>query len=141
MVAHPNVMDIRSKGERNVKKASKFEKIAARCWNLLNEGKPFTPIFVIGTMLLFHLLDGMTLEEGEKIFHSFLLTVPLFVLYYIYDYPLFLRNYLWIPYVIFLMISSFVPTTLLLLAVSLYFFLPFSFGEHYTIIYVLEQHG
>ena len=34
-----------------MKSASKFEKVAARCWNLLNEGKPFTPIFVVGTML------------------------------------------------------------------------------------------
>ena len=38
-----------------MKSASKFEKVAARCWNLLNEGKPFTPIFVVGTMLLFHM--------------------------------------------------------------------------------------
>ena len=38
-----------------MKSASKFEKVAARCWNLLNEGKPFTPIFVVGTMMLFHM--------------------------------------------------------------------------------------
>jgi hypothetical protein len=36
-----------------MKKASKFEKVAARCWNLLNEGKPFTPIFTTGVFLLF----------------------------------------------------------------------------------------
>lgn len=99
MVAYPDVMGIRSKGESSVKKASKIEKIAARCWNLLNEGKPFTPIFVVGTMLIFHLSDGVTLEETKRWFSSFLLTVPLFVLYYVYDYPLFLRNYLWVPYV------------------------------------------
>lgn len=122
MVAHPDVMGIRSKGGRSVKKASKFEKVAARCWNLLNEGKPFTPIFVIGTMLLFHLFDGITFEEGKQLWNSLLFTIPLFVLYYVYDYPLFLRNYLWVPYVVFLMIWSFVPTGLLLLAVSLYFF-------------------
>ena len=38
-----------------MKKASSFEKVAARCWNLLNEGKPFTPIFTIGTMLIYSL--------------------------------------------------------------------------------------
>ena len=38
-----------------MKKASGFEIIAARCWNLLNEGCPFTPIFVIGVYALYHL--------------------------------------------------------------------------------------
>ncbi len=38
-----------------MKSASKFEKVAARCWNLLNEGKPFTPIFVVGAMLFYHI--------------------------------------------------------------------------------------
>lgn len=101
-----------------MKQASAFEKFAARCWNLLNEGKPFTPIFTVGTMFVFHLfaiLDG-------KIYLSLLLTFPLFILYYLYDFPLFLRNYLWIPLVLYLILFQVISIPLLLLATSLYFF-------------------
>lgn len=105
-----------------MKKASKFEKVAARCWNLLNEGKPFTPIFVVGTMLLYHLPDVRNVHHVESLAISALLVLPLFVIYYIYDFPLFLRNYLWIPYIAFLIIWSFADVKLLFLAVGLYFF-------------------
>ncbi|WP_243291198.1 alkaline phosphatase family protein [Bacillus sp. FJAT-47783] len=101
-----------------MKQASSFEKVAARCWNLLNEGKPFTPIFTVGTMLLFHLQH----VTDWKLFLSFLLTMPIFVLYYIFDFPLFLRNYLWIPFVAYLVIFNVVSLPLLCLAVGLYFF-------------------
>ncbi|MBB5324628.1 hypothetical protein HNQ34_001725 [Anoxybacillus tepidamans] len=105
-----------------MKKASKFEKVAARCWNLLNEGKPFTPIFVIGTMLLYHLPDLGQPDYVKSFFLSFLFVLPLFMIYYIYDYPLFLRNYLWIPYIAFLIVWQFADVKLLLLAIGLYFF-------------------
>lgn len=105
-----------------MKKASTFEKIAARCWNLLNEGKPFTPIFVIGTMMLYHLPDIRNVHHLQLLLLSALVVLPLFVVYYVYDFPLFLRNYLWIPYVAFLIIWSFADAKLLLLAVGLYFF-------------------
>ena len=85
-----------------MKSASKFEKVAARCWNLLNEGKPFTPIFVVGTMLLFHMGALTDWDSALALFQSFLYVIPLFVLYYLYDFPLFLRNYLWIPFVVYL---------------------------------------
>jgi hypothetical protein len=105
-----------------MKKASKFEKVAARCWNLLNEGKPFTPIFVVGTMSLYHITDLWNLYHVEKLLFSFLFVLPLLVIYYIYDYPLFLRNYLWIPYVVFLIVWQFADPSLLMLSISLYFF-------------------
>ena len=85
-----------------MKSASKFEKVAARCWNLLNEGKPFTPIFVVGTMLLFHMGALTDWDSALAIFQSFLYVIPLLVLYYLFDFPLFLRNYLWIPFVVYL---------------------------------------
>ena len=37
-----------------MKPASKFEIAAARTWNVLNEGKPFHPIIVLGPLLLLH---------------------------------------------------------------------------------------
>ncbi|WP_203361553.1 alkaline phosphatase family protein [Bacillus sp. REN10] len=105
-----------------MKSASKFEKFAARCWNLLNEGKPFTPIFVVGTMLIYHLFDLGQAENVKALGIGFLLVLPLFILYFIYDFPLFLRNYLWMPFVAFLLMGGQVDFGLLALAFGLYFF-------------------
>lgn len=115
-----------------VKKASKFEKTAARCWNLLNEGKPFTPIFVTGTFLLFfigRIGDG---AFWPAFLGSFLFILPLFVLYYLYDFPLFLRNYLWLPFIAYLMLFKIFNLPLLLFAIGLYFFFTvFFWGTFY----------
>jgi hypothetical protein len=105
-----------------LKSASKFEKVAARCWNLLNEGKPFTPIFVVGTFLLFHLTDFATFGSLQELLWSFLMVIPLLVIYYVYDFPLFLRNYLWLPFVAFLIIWNDVSVLLLFFSAGLYFF-------------------
>lgn len=105
-----------------MKKASKFEKVAARCWNLLNEGKPFTPIFTIGTMILFQLIANHGQFNMGSFLIGFLLTLPLFVIYYLFDFPLFLRNYLWIPLIGFLLLGGNVTLSMWILAIALYFF-------------------
>jgi len=115
-----------------MKSASKFEKFAARCWNLLNEGKPFTPIFTVGTMLLFHLGDLDNTQRTMDFLLAFLTVIPLFVIYFIYDFPLFLRNYLWIPFVIFIITWPVLNISLLLFAAGLYFFFTvFFWGTFY----------
>lgn len=113
-----------------MKSASKFEKFAARSWNLLNEGKPFTPIFTVGTMVFFHLGD---FAAGISNFLLAALTVlPLFVLYFVFDFPLFLRNYLWIPFVVFIIVWPELNINLLLFAAGLYFFFTvFFWGTFY----------
>ncbi|TDL78833.1 alkaline phosphatase family protein [Peribacillus frigoritolerans] len=115
-----------------VKQASKFEKIAAWCWNLLNEGKPFTPIFSVGTFLLFHFY---LLGEGAfwpAFALSLIFIVPLLVIYYLYDFPLFLRNYLWIPIIVYLIMFEGANIGLLLFAAGLYFFFTvFFWGTFY----------
>ena len=80
-----------------MKKASAFEIIAARCWNLLNEGRPFTPIFVIGAYALYHLNQWSDSAFWVAFGLGLLVALPIFSLYFIFDYPLFLRNYLWFP--------------------------------------------
>jgi hypothetical protein len=105
-----------------VKSASKFEKVAARCWNLLNEGKPFTPIFTVGTMLLFHIGDFASLPFWLNFTISLAITLPLFILFFVYDFPLFLRNYLWVPIVVYLIIGWEWNLALSLLGIGLYFF-------------------
>ncbi|WP_153122943.1 alkaline phosphatase family protein [Peribacillus tepidiphilus] len=105
-----------------MKSASKFEKVAARCWNLLNEGKPFTPIFTVGTMLLFYIGSWGEASFWSNMGLSLLLTLPLFILFFIYDFPLFLRNYLWLPFVAYLLIWNDVSLPLLFFSIGLYFF-------------------
>jgi hypothetical protein len=105
-----------------VKKASKFEKVAARCWNLLNEGKPFTPIFVTGTMVLFYFTSLTDYSFLKAFLFSFVLVLPIFVIYNRFDYPLFLRNYLWIPLIAYLLIWKEVNLGLWATALGLYFF-------------------
>jgi hypothetical protein len=104
-----------------MKQASKFEKVAARCWNLLNEGKPFTPIFIVGTMILFQLSQWDNVN-WPALAIGFALTLPFLAIYFIYDFPLFLRNYLWIPFVVLLFIWNEMSVPLLLTAIGLYFF-------------------
>ncbi|WP_294751998.1 alkaline phosphatase family protein [uncultured Exiguobacterium sp.] len=86
-----------------MKSASRFEKVAARAWNLLNEGKPFTPIFTIGVFLTYVLWTQMPLAEASL---GFIVTLPLFILLWRYDFPLFLRNYLWIPVIVWLFLRG-----------------------------------
>jgi hypothetical protein len=107
---------------KRLKKASKFEKVAARCWNLLNEGKPFTPIFVTGTMVLFHLTNLKEVEFLKAFLIGFLFTLPFLIIFNRYDFPLFLRNYLWIPLIAYLLVFKEVNLGLWTLAIGLYFF-------------------
>lgn len=103
-----------------MKSASAFEKVAARCWNLLNEGKPFTPIFVVGTMLLYHLTDLFT--NGFSLAVGFIYVLPLFILFVYFDFPLLLRSYLWIPLVAFIILYDVHYLPLWFLALGLYYF-------------------
>lgn len=115
-----------------MKQASGFEKFAARCWNLLNEGKPFTPIFVTGTVLLFYISQWSSLTFWSSFLLGLGAVLPLLVLYYNYDYPLFLRNYLWIPLISYLLLFDFFSLSAAFLGISLYFFFTvFFWGTFY----------
>ncbi|MEI5905591.1 alkaline phosphatase family protein [Bacillus spongiae] len=115
-----------------MKSASKFEKVAARCWNLLNEGKPFTPIFVVGTMMMYLLVQGEIGTNWAPMLQSFFIVLPFFVLYYHYDFPLFLRNYLWIPLLVFLVAGGEFFIGISVFAIALYFFFTvFFWGTFY----------
>jgi hypothetical protein len=127
-------MAVEAKGRRAfaLKHASGFEIVAARCWNLLNEGKPFTPIFVAGTYLAYHIQDwgnpGFWLNTGV----GFLTVLPLLAIYYWFDFPLFLRNYLWIPLIGFLLLWETPDLRLWGFALGLYgFFTVFFWGTIY----------
>lgn len=115
-----------------MKQASTFEIIAARCWNLLNEGKPFTPIFAASVFLLYR--SNQWLDSGfwPSAGLSLLLILPLFALCYCFDFPLFLRNYLWFPLIAALLIWEPQHLSLYASAIGLYFFFTvFFWGTFY----------
>ncbi|HEX7056309.1 MAG TPA: alkaline phosphatase family protein [Bacilli bacterium] len=115
-----------------MKKASAFEKVAARCWNVLNEGKPFTPVFVVGTFLIYTLLQG----AGQISWPSFALAVvwslPVFAVYYAFDFPLHLRVFLWLPAALQIWMFPGADFALYALGLGLYiFFTVFFWGTIY----------
>ncbi|MBO7748680.1 alkaline phosphatase family protein [Paenibacillus sp. MWE-103] len=109
-----------------MKKASGFEIVAARCWNLLNEGKPFTPIFTVAVFALYHLGSWGDAGFWTRLGLGLLAALPLFALYFAYDFPLFLRNYLWLPLVAALVLWRDAPLHLGLYALGIGLFLFFT---------------
>ncbi len=102
------------------KSASRFEIVAARLWNVLNEGKPFTPVFVIGVLGLLslsHLTDGgYWLKAGIGL----AVLVPFFLLFYRFDFPLKLRITLWVFLAAFLAVFRFVDLTAVAVVLGIY---------------------
>ena len=102
------------------KAASRFEVVAARLWNVLNEGKPFTPVFVVGVLALLsipHLTDAAYWPKAGIALAALL---PLFLLFYRFDFPLRLRIVLWLALGVFLGAFRFVDLTALALVLGIY---------------------
>jgi len=115
-----------------MKPASKFEIVAARCWNVLNEGKSFHPVFVLGVFFLLHALELGSGEFWVRALPALLLTAPLVVLFVHYDFPLKLRWALWCSLAVFVLVFRFVDVGALTLALGLYvFFTVFFWGTFY----------
>ena len=98
--------------------ASRLEVIAARSWNVLNEGKPFTPIFATGVIVLLALTQGI---DVTRILVAAVAIVPLALVWWHFDFPLRLRAALWVALPAFVVVfrAASVPDTILVLA--LYF--------------------
>jgi hypothetical protein len=116
----------------------RFEKTAARAWNFLNEGKSFLPIFVIGTFFLYHAADWLARPGGALIgLISLIIVSPLLLLYMHFDFPLYLRNYLWLPLLVYVLLPwppgyPAFDVTLALFATGLFFFFTvFFWGTFY----------
>ncbi len=115
-----------------MKPASKFEIVAARAWNVLNEGKSFHPAFVLGTFLLLHVAELTSAEFWGRATLALALTAPLVLLFVRYDFPLGLRWALWGFLAAFLVVLRFVDLGAVLLAFGLYvFFTVFFWGTFY----------
>lgn len=115
-----------------MKPASKFEIAAARCWNVLNEGKSFHPVFVLGIFFLLHVTDLGQVEFWGRALPALALTAPLVLLFVRYDFPLKLRWALWAFLAVFVAVFRFVDVGALVLPFGLYvFFTVFFWGTFY----------
>ena len=112
--------------------ASKFEIVAARLWNVLNEGKSFHPVFVLGTFLLLHAPDLARPGFWGAALPALSLSAPLVLLFVRYDFPLKLRWALWVYLTAFVLVFRFVDFGALALVIGLYvFFTVFFWGTFY----------
>ena len=115
-----------------VKAASKFEILAARMWNVLNEGKSFHPVFVLGTFVLLHFGEALSAGFWGRSLPALALAAPLVLLFVRYDFPLKLRWALWIFLGAFVLVFRFVDFGALALVLGLYvFFTVFFWGTFY----------
>ena len=102
------------------KHASRFEIFAARAWNVLNEGKPFTPVFVSGIIVIIslpHLTDGGYWVRAGV---AALALLPMLVVFYRFDFPLRLRIALWVYLAVFLAAFRFFDVGAAALILGLY---------------------
>ena len=102
------------------KAASRFEVVAARLWNVLNEGKPFTPVIVIGILGLLSIPHLTNADYWPKAGIALAALVPLFLLLYRFDFPLRLRIVLWLALGVFLAAFRFVDVVALALVLGIY---------------------
>ena len=102
------------------KAASRFEVAAARLWNVLNEGKPFTPVFTLGVIALLSVPHAGDAGYWSRAGIALLALLPMFILFYRFDFPLRLRAALWVYLGVFLAVFRFFDVTAIVLILGLY---------------------
>ena len=100
--------------------ASRFEIAAARLWNVVNEGKPFTPVFVFAVVMLLSIPHAADLGYWAHASVALLALLPLFVVFYRFDFPIRLRAALWGYLAVFLISFRFVDVAAVALMLGLY---------------------
>ena len=115
-----------------VKSASRFEVVAARLWNVINEGKPFTPVFVVGVLAILSLSHLADAGYWPKAGFALAALLPLFLVFYRFDFPLKLRIALWLLLGLFLAAFRFIDLWAIALVLGLYLtFTVFLWGTVY----------
>ncbi|GAB6932014.1 alkaline phosphatase family protein [Calditerricola satsumensis] len=115
-----------------MKAASAFEVVAARAWNVLNEGKPFTPVFVAALWLVWHAPAWDSLTFWKAVLGVAVAVAPLAAAVVWWDFPLHLRAFLLLPLAVSLWVYPLPPLGLVLAALGAYgFFTVFFWGTLY----------
>jgi len=105
----------------DVRRASRFEIVMARLWNVVNEGKPFTPVFTLGVLALLSLGQLGSGAYWSRAPLAMLALVPLALLFWRFDFPLRLRVALWVALVAFVALFGAFDAGAVLLVLGLYF--------------------
>ena len=112
--------------------ASRLEIVVARTWNLFNEGKPFTPVFSVLTLLLLSVPSVLDLSHWPRFGAALLLMTPLALIFLRYDFPLKLRAALWVYLAVFLVAFQYVDLVAAGVVLGLYLtFTVFMWGTLY----------
>jgi uncharacterized membrane protein YbhN (UPF0104 family) len=116
----------------NLRAASRLEIVAARLWNVLNEGKTFTLVFVLSVFLAVNVPHWAEGGFWLRAVLALTLTAPLFLVFYRFAFPLRLRAFLWVFLAAFLVTFRFVDLTASAALVGAYvFFTVFLWGSLY----------
>jgi uncharacterized membrane protein YbhN (UPF0104 family) len=102
------------------KSATSFEVLAARAWNVVNEGKPFTVVFSLVVLVLLSLPAALSPADWGRFAVGLAASVPLYITFARYDFPLKLRAALWMYLAVFLVAFGFVDVAAIALVVGLY---------------------
>jgi predicted AlkP superfamily phosphohydrolase/phosphomutase len=119
--------------KRKNKEVSSFEIIAARCWNMLNEGKSF---FIIFSLFILVLVTIIQKKSAVGLGYSLLLTLPLWLMFFAYDFPLRYRTFLWILLAVYIVVFGYYNILAIALIILIYFFFTIIFWG--TIYYHLR---
>lgn len=119
-----------------VKRASRFETVMARLWNVVNEGKPFTPVFVLSVICLLSLPHAGSPGYWARALVALLALAPLFAIFFRFDFPLRLRAALWVYLAAFLLLFGYFDPVALAVALLAYF--GFTIGLWGTLYYHLR---
>ncbi|HLF77004.1 MAG TPA: lysylphosphatidylglycerol synthase domain-containing protein [Dehalococcoidia bacterium] len=128
---------IKGRAEDRPKKASRFEIMTARAWNVINEGKPFTPVFTLTMLLLLSTPHALDSEHWLRLGVSMVGLLPLALLFFRFDFPLKLRAALWVCLAAFVLLFRFVDLTAV--AVVLCAYLTFTVFVWGTVYYHLRM--
>ncbi|MCC6236166.1 MAG: flippase-like domain-containing protein [Dehalococcoidia bacterium] len=115
------VLSLRGLREDGVRAASRLEVWAARAWNVLNEGQPFTPLFALGVVALVSGPRLTTAGFARDALVALLAILPLALVWWRFAFPLRLRALLWVALAGFALAFRFVDLTSLVVVLALYF--------------------
>jgi uncharacterized membrane protein YbhN (UPF0104 family) len=114
------------------KMASRLEIVAARTWNVFNEGKPFTPVFSLLLLLALALPHATDAGYWVRFGGALQALTPLALVFFRFDFPLKLRIALWVYLGVFLLAFRFVDVWAVGLVLAAYLtFTVFMWGTVY----------